>query len=291
MTAFLYLGLTSKDGHSNFGLGTAHLADWQWYLDKTFAPGGDLHQLNEATKEAGVKLGDPKHKTKVVLMIPHPGKDLSDFGDVDGDGVSENMVSGEVGDEAALTNRKKAVNWYMNELRARWNASDFPRLELTGMYWLAEHAGDGYDKQLIRYASDLVHDEKKHFFWIPNFFGNQNYAWEELGFDIAALQPNHFFDESPIERLETAADLSKTYHMGVEMEFDERMNQDPAFRKRYIEYLNGGIDYGYMRGAFKAYYQGNTGLLDSARSEDPAVRQLYDWMYQFIKGTYVKQTP
>jgi len=287
----LYLGLWYKDWGGNYGTGTANLTAWQWYLDKTFAPEGDLKQLNDATKEAGLKLGDQKHKTKVVLMIPHPGKELSDFGDVDGDGVSENMVSQEVGEEAALANRKKAVDWYMNELRTRWEASGYSHLELTGMYWLAEHAGDSYDKQLIRYTSGLVHDEKKHFFWIPNFFGNQNYAWEELGFDIAALQPNHFFDETPVERLETSTGLSQQYHMGVEMEFDERMIDEPAFRARYIEYLNGGIDYGYMGDVFKAYYQGNTALLDSSRSEDPAVRQLYDWMYQFIKGTYMKQTP
>ncbi|WP_268794563.1 DUF4855 domain-containing protein [Paenibacillus sp. DMB20] len=49
------------------------------------------------------------------------------------------------------------------------------------------------------------------------------------------------------------------------------------------------MDHGYMKDAFKAYYQGNAALLDSARSKDPGVRQLYDWMYQFIKGTYEKQ--
>lgn len=61
-------------------------------------------------------------------------------------------------------------------------------------------------------------------------------------------------------------------------------------RIKYLHYLNGGgVDYGYMNDAFKAYYQGNAALLDSSRSKDPSIRQLYDWMYQFIKGTYGKQ--
>ncbi|MDR9855727.1 DUF4855 domain-containing protein [Paenibacillus sp. VCA1] len=287
----LYLGLYGDHWSGNYGTGTATLADWKWYLDKTFAPEGDLKQLDEATKETAAKLGDPKHKTKVVLMIPHPGETLSDFGDVDGDGISENMVSAEVGKEAALANREKAVKWYMNELRQRWSSAGYSHLELTGMYWLAESVGDEDDRSLVQYASQLVHKEKKRFYWIPYFYGNQNYAGKQLGFDVASLQPNYFFDEMPADRIETAATLAKQYHMGMEMEFDERMNTDPTFRQKYIEYLNGGIDYGYMKNAFKAYYQGNTALFDSAKSQDPAVRELYDFMYQFVKGTYVKQTP
>ncbi|MDZ7543619.1 DUF4855 domain-containing protein, partial [Clostridium perfringens] len=64
------------------------------------------------------------------------------------------------------------------------------------------------------------------------------------------------------------------------------MNEDPAYRRRYIEYLNGGVKYGYMTNTFRGYYQGNTSLLDSARSAKPEHRVLYDWTYQFIKGTY-----
>lgn len=288
----LYLGLLTPGGERNFG-STALFEDWQWYLDTTFGADGDMKHLNDATAEVGQKLGDPKHRTKVVLMIPNPDTATTDFGDVDGDGISENFNPDQVGAEAALHNRQKAVSWYMDQVKQRWSAAGYSNLELSGMYWLAESAwlGEQFDEPLIRYTSDLVHsNHKQKFFWIPHFYANGSFAKEQLGFDAVALQPNHFFNETEATRLEDAAGLARQYGIGVEFETDERMNTDQEMRKRFIEYLNGGVDYGYMTRAFKAYYQGNTSLLDSSRSSDPTVRSNYDFMYQFVKGTYVKQT-
>lgn len=65
----LMLGLWTEHFGGDMGTGTTDLAGWQWYLDKTFAPEGDMHALNEATKEAGVLLNDRRHRTKVVLAL------------------------------------------------------------------------------------------------------------------------------------------------------------------------------------------------------------------------------
>ncbi|MCQ6558611.1 DUF4855 domain-containing protein [Paenibacillus mendelii] len=286
----LYLGLRTQDGQRDFGI-NAKFADWQWYLDKTFAAQGDMWQLSEAAKEVAGKLGERKHKVKVVLMVPNPGDAVGEFGDVDGDGVMENFNPDQVGMESAYLNKQKAVTWYMNQVKQRWAEKNYSNLELSGMYWLNEGADlyDANDKNIIQYTSGLVHQEKQKFFWIPYFYGGGIFAWEELGFDAVAYQPNFFFDEMDPSRIQDAAGLAKQYGIGMEMELDERMNTDAVFKERYIHYLNGGVDYGYMTGAYKAYYQGNTALLDSARSQDPAVRENYDLMYQFVKGTYVKQ--
>ncbi|WP_409345328.1 DUF4855 domain-containing protein [Paenibacillus sp. MBLB4367] len=287
----LYLGLRTSDNARDFGINSL-FSDWQWYLDKTFAESGDMRQLNEAVKEAGAKLGDNRHKVKVVLMIPLAADTVADFGDVDGDGVSENFVAAQVGEETAYANRQKAIRWYMNEVKKRWSAGNYDRLELDGMYWLSEGIshGDRSEPKLIQETRDRVHREGQKFFWIPFFAANMNFAASELGFDAAALQPNHFFDGTDPIRIEDTAYLARHHGLGVEMETDERMNTDEAFRARYIDYLNGGVDFGYMTGAFKAYYQGNTALLQSSRSDNARVRELYDWMYQFVKGTYQKQS-
>lgn len=286
----LYLGLWTPWG-SNFGI-SSNKSDWLWYLDKTFAATtGDMAQLNAAAADAGSALGQPNHKVKVVLMIPYPAEDQTNFGDVDGDGISENLSSAAEGDTVAYANKQKVLQWYMNQVMSRWNAGNYANLQLTGMYWLSEGVSHGvpHENELIHYAGDLAHQQGLKYFWIPFFQGNRNFAWKELGFDAAALQPNHYFGSTDASRVQDAAQLARWYGEGIEMEFDENMFTDAALRQKYIEYLNGGVDYGYMSGSFKAYYQGNTAILDSAKSNDPNIRANYDFMYQFIKGTYVKQ--
>ncbi|MFS0612450.1 DUF4855 domain-containing protein [Lederbergia ruris] len=262
----LYLGLLSPSGRS-FETGTANLEDWQWYLDKTFAKEGDMQQLNEATIEVSEQLNQPDYKEKVVLMIPYPGAGLADFGDGD---------------------RKKAVDWWIDQVMQKWDEKNYSHLELAGLYWLQEQV-DTSDSgpEILRYASDLVHKEGLKFFWIPHFLAYKSYLWDEVGFDAATFQPNYFFGDMAPERIEDAANIAKQYGMGVEIEFDNRMLTDPIFRQKYIEYLNGGIQYGYMQDTFKAYYTGG-GPLKAVTSDDPHIRVLYDWLYQFTKGHYQK---
>ncbi|MBO0991764.1 DUF4855 domain-containing protein [Bacillus sp. SD088] len=285
----LYLGLHSPKG-GNFGGQSnpgADLDDWKWYLNKTFAAEGDLQQLNEAAKEAGIKLNEPDHKVKVVLMIPDPGESLTDFGDVDGDGISENFNAGEVGKELALANRKKVVKWWIEEVIQRWQAEDFSQLNLAGLYWLEEQIStSNTGPDLLKHTSDIVHDQDLKLFWIPHFLSHRSHIWEDVGIDATALQPNYFFEELEPDRLEDAANTAKQFGMGVEIEFDDRMLSDGIFRQRFIEYLNSGVKFGYMENSFKAFYQGNNAIYDTAVSKDPATRILYDWLYQFSNGTY-----
>ena len=42
-----------------------------------------------------------------------------------------------------------------------------------------------------------------------------------------------------------------------------------------------------MNDTFKAYYKGSGPVLrDAAASQDPDIRIMYDWLYQFVTGTY-----
>ncbi|MFY0758905.1 DUF4855 domain-containing protein [Metabacillus dongyingensis] len=283
----LYLGLTSPAGRG-FG-GGANLQDWNWYLNKTFAQNGDMQQLNEAVKEVGLKLNEPDHKMKVILMVPDPGEYMTDFGDVDGDGISENFNASIIGEEKALANREKVINWWLTKVKQNWMENKYSNLELVGMYWLEEQISTSETgPDLIRKASRLVHNEGLKLFWIPHFLAYKSHMWKDVGIDAAAFQPNYFFEEMSRTRIEDAANLAKQYGMGVEMEFDDRMLTDDVFRQRFIDYLNGGVEYGYMQHAFKAYYQGNNAIYNTAISKDPKTRILYDWLYQFVNGTYVK---
>ncbi|MGY5342035.1 DUF4855 domain-containing protein [Paenibacillus glucanolyticus] len=282
----LTLGLISPDGR-DYG-GGANLKDWNWYLDKTFDADGEMYQLNEATKEVGVKLGQPDHKTKVVVMIPDTGEYQTDFGDVDGDGISENFNGGAIGEESAMANRQKAIRWWMDEVLQRWDTNQYSNLELVGLYWLSEQVSTSASgPDMLKYVNGQIHDEGLKSFWIPHFLAYKSYMWDEVGFDAVAFQPNYFFEDMGNERLDDAAYTAKRFGMGVEIEFDGRMLGDQVFRNRFKEYLDGGVKYGYMKDAFKAYYMGSGPVLrDAATSQDPDIRMMYDWLYQFVKGTY-----
>lgn len=286
----LYLGLTSDNGRG-FGAtdasGKARKAEWDWYLNKTFGAGGDMSALNDATVEVGAKLGQPDHKTKVVLMIPEPGEYQSDFGSIDGENLNFNVD--EVGSAVSLDNRAKAVQWWVREVQARWAAAGYSNLELVGMYWLEEQMSTlATGPEMIKRASDSVHDAGLKLFWVPHFLAYKAFMWKDVGIDAVSLQPNYFFEKLDPSRLDDAADMAKRYGMSLELEFDDRMIGDAVFRERFVDYLNSGVDTGLMQG-YKAFYQGNNAVYNAAVSADPATRVLYDWLYQFAKGIYQKQ--
>ncbi len=287
----LYLGLTSDNGRG-FGAtdaaGKARKAEWDWYLNKTFNTGGDMSALNEATAEAGAKLGQTDHKTKVILMIPEPGEYQSDFGSLNGENLDFNV--GTVGSAVSLNNRAKAIQWWVDEVQARWAAANYSNLELVGMYWLEEQISTHpTGPEMVKRASDIVHAAGLKMFWIPHFLAYKAFMWKDVGIDAVSLQPNYFFEKLDPSRLEDTADMAKRYGMSLELEFDDRMINDAVFRERFIEYLNSGVDTGLMQQGYKAFYQGNNAVYNAAVSADPATRVLYDWLYQFAKGTYQKQ--
>lgn len=282
----LYLGLASPAGR-DYGLGQTNLEDWKWYLDKTFAATGDMQNLNEATKEVGVKLNQPDHKVKVVLMIPDPGGSLTDFGDIDGTG-SLNFNESVVGRDKALENRGKAIQWWLDQVRQRWQAANYSNLELVGMYWLPEQIDIGETgPDVARMMSEKVHAMNLKVFWIPHSLAYKMYMWKDVGIDAAAYQPNYFFGGMDVDRLEDAANNAKRYGMGNEVEFDDGMLTDAVLRERFIDYLNSGVETGLMQNGFRAYYQGNNAVYNLGVSKDPSLRLMYDWLYQYLNGTYV----
>lgn len=280
----LYLGLNSPQGH-DFGLGETNLNEWNWYLEKTFKTDGDMKHLNEATKEVAEKLGQPDHKEKVVLMVPNPGESMRDFGVINGENLSFNAADG--GEEAALANRVKAIQWWLDEVENRWNAAGYSNLELVGIYWLDEQISTSKSgPALLQAASEKIHNKNLKFFWIPHFMGYKVFMWKDVGFDNVAFQPNYFFEALGYDRLEDAANLAKQYGISNEVEFDDRMLTDGVFRERFIDYLNSGVETGLMQNGFRAYYQGNNAVYNAAVNQDPSNRILYDWLYQYVNGTY-----
>ena len=70
--------------------------------------------LEEAAGEAKKALGlGDDYKYKVSLTLYYPSTHVTSFGDVDGDGVSENL--------SKISDRFKVMEWYIKKIRATFD--------------------------------------------------------------------------------------------------------------------------------------------------------------------------
>ena len=225
----------------------------------------------------------PPSKRRVVLSIPRPSREVTDFGDVDGDGKPEEL-STTAGVRAVLT-------WYVKDAHRRFDAARFAHLELWGFYWMHEAIGLA-EEGLARAAAEIVHSLGVRFLWIPWFRAPGWDRWRECGFDVALLQPNYaFFSQHRgrvrRSRLAQAAQLARAHGLGVEIELPMFCN-DPATVSYFRRYLADGAAsrYGYQA-ASTAYYLGVNNLERLCHSKIDWQRALYDALAAYVRGQLV----
>ncbi|MFD0712266.1 DUF4855 domain-containing protein [Paenibacillus sp. GCM10027626] len=290
---FLFLPYAPLMDGANYGPTTGKptsKAHFEQFLDRLFRDDYELGALNEAVKEAKADMPGKKYEAKVVIAIPYPRTDQSDFGDVDGDGISENLNVSEVGEAAALENRLKVTKWFVDEVYKRWNAKAYSDLELVSFYWYNEyiaHQLSELDHELVKQTGDYVRSKGATFQWIPYYFARGWNDWQANGFDSALMQPNYFFHANAgVDRLDTIAQAAFNNGMGVEIELSDTVLTDEKLRERYYAYLDAGREYKFMKKSLNAFYQQVKTLLKAAQSETAAGREVYDRTYQYIKGKY-----
>ncbi|MEH7301361.1 DUF4855 domain-containing protein [Neobacillus drentensis] len=282
---------------------------WNEAINKLFKADVNLDALDASTKEKKLALGDKTRKTKVVLGIPYPALESTNWGTIDGKTLNFS-VDQPGGEKASFEARRAAVNWYIELVEKRFKEKDYQNIELAGFYWTHEEIGfrTTYEETLVKETSAILHAKDFKFFWIPFFQSNGTTIWKELGFDSVMMQPNYYFKtffgpniakggEIDLSRLEAAVNTAKRFGMGLEVEGDYHMlwngwgtdydgqvyNSEYAMRK-YYAYLNemkrAGLDE-----TIKGYYLGaRTVLADIVK--DPVVRETYDETYRFIHGDY-----
>lgn len=290
----LFLAQSSPEtGHlfiesSDYGATPSNLADWQNYISKTIDRGGDMDALDAAVAETAAELGRPGLKMKVTVMVPFPDALCTDFGMLDGAALN---LSGE-------TDAQKALDWYLAEVLRRFEAADYKNLEFAGFYWMHE---TNYRSSLIRYASEKAQTLGYPMLWIPFYNASGWNRGGDMGLSAVALQPNHFFPSGgpSQDRIRDAAALAKMYGLGMELEMDDRVFNDLDKYNKYLDYLNGGVKYGFIgpdSRVYRNWYNGIKTLLEASTGvnpytgkADPVARALYDFTYQAIRGTYSPQ--
>ena len=256
----------------------AVLSDWLAYEEDTFAEGYNIGALNEAVGQVKSELGLNDYKAYVYYSL-FPTVYGADFGDVDGDGVNEDLTD--------INDRKKIAKWWIDRFIARFESGGFGNLKLNGFYWYDEaiHTNDPHMLELLDYTAEYIHSLGYYFIWIPYYCASGYSNWASYGFDIANMQPNYMFsDDVPFSRVYDNAALTKKLGMAVEIEIDGNALLDDYHREKYRAYLRAGVETGYMN-TVKMYYQdaGPGCFYNAYKSEDPQNRSIYDDTYLYAK--------
>ncbi len=277
---FLFLLTGGMPVSGNAGhLGTIK-GDWEWMLNDLFAEGENIDALNTVAGQVNQALGTNK-KYNFYVALYYPNNTVTNFGDVDGDGTSENFNN--------LADRFKAIEWYMTEFESRLAAAGYDNLSFGGYYWYNESVStysddDMYD--LVRGIADRVHARNTQFFWIPYFTAAGYSRWASFGFDVACYQPNYAFNADVLEsRLAEAAAMMRRFGMCTEMEISGEAFSSDVFYEKYMNYIKYGVSEGYYKDALHMYYQDTNVFGMAAHHSNPKYRLIYDYTYQFIKET------
>ena len=274
---YLYLPSTSELPSGGRAYGTSVYSDWLYLFDDMFSSYQGLSALDKTATEVkqALSLGSD-WKLKVFVTIPHLDTTLTDFGDIDGDGVSEDLT--------VMANRVKVARLYAEKVIKKFNGSKYKNLELCGFYWFHE-AISGEDATTAQKVSASLKEIDMPLFWIPYFNAAGYNRWEEFGFEVGCFQPNYAFHADVArERLYYASMYAMRYGMCIEIETDDQVFSSDLFYRKYTDYLWGGVKYGYID-AIHMYYQSGAVFYKECYSSDPKIRNLYDLTYKFIKGT------
>ena len=279
-TDWIFDGYLFLEMHSpNASLGTTGRAngakkeDWKWYLERLYEPGKGIDALNKCIESYKTKIGDPGFKHKVVLNLLPPDYGLKDWGELNGRMLDFNNDS----------DRVEASKWYIDTLIARFYEGDYKNLELAGLYLFDEDLiyNNGFPKLIAPY----IHSLGLEFSWIPYFKARGFRNHKEMGFDIAYMQPNHFFNFSiPYKRLDETIDLAKRFGLAVEFECDGKaLSQEKDSKySRLVDYIQAFEDYGLFDSVPIAYYTGSKMFIDMRDYPSPENQAVMDRLCRHI---------
>lgn len=244
---FLYLEFKNDEG-VKFGdnqpgnKGPAKKEHWEWLLNRYFSTnknGGyyeGLKALDECIEDCKKILGEPTFRHKVVLGIPSPCTDFTEWGNIYKNGRSLKVSFNN------RNHRLEAVKWFIDELVRRFEAQHYKNITLEGIYWIEESTsmtswhkdrssgkwtnkkGEKYDyvrdnksyrfNDIVADVANYIHSTKGiKFYWIPFNGALGSDRWRTFGFDRCDNQTGYFWGTPDHLRnprnLKTMSDLIK----------------------------------------------------------------------------------
>lgn len=265
------------------------LSDWEYMIDLLFEEGYSLSALDSAYEAVKKALALPEEqKLKVYLTAPVPKISLQPFGDMNGDGIEEKLLSTEDCVNAYL--------WFVDEVARRFEATGFKNIALDGWFWGNESISRATRDDEEAFAAGCVgglHERGFKCVFIPYFQAGGAEKAERVGFDCVTMQPNLSFNKplqhDPVGAMEDFTDACKKYGFGIELEIHQGVKNKETqklYGEYFYEYMRSGIKSGMMTDSVHTYYQcaGPGVFYDCATSDDGYLRGIYDNLYKFIKG-------
>ena len=273
---FLFLPGTGKLPNGGYGEISTKKPDWDYLLTNMFDPGKGMDELERTAEYVKEQLGLSELNLKVFVAIPRINHNITSFGDVDGDGISEDLSVSE--------DRIKVGTTYIKQINDLFNAKNYKNLSLCGFYWFREDITDD-DILVTQEITEVAKKQNYPMFWIPYYEAGGFNRWKNFGFEAGCYQPNYAFDlEVEEQRLDEAAESAKMYNMCIELEMQDNTITDKRFFVKYMNYLRHGVEDGYMQ-AIHMYYQAFAILGRASRSLNRRARLAYDYTYKFVKRT------
>lgn len=266
------------------------LSDWEYIIEELFADGQNLKALDEAVAEVKSALSlDKAYKYKVYLTAPVPKVSSEPFGDLNGDGIEEKLLT----DDDCI----EAYSAFVDIVTRRFESEHFENIVIDGWFWnnesLSRAARDNEEYFATRCVENL-HERGYKCVHIPYFQAGGSEKAENVGFDCTTMQPGLSFQsvlaKDPQAMMLDFTALCKKYGFGVELEVHHGV-KNPETRERYSrlfdEYMLACMRNGMMTETVHTYYQaaGPGVFYSCAVSKEDSMRALYEKLYKFIKGT------
>lgn len=298
--SFLFIEFSIEGKHLENQNGGEATAATQAQWEKLFKfqmgitnKGEGMGVLDNMISTLKATLGEPAIKHKIVMQLPTPQTNQTNWGTVDGRAL----------DFHSEDDMQIAMRWGVDKILELWDQCNFKNLELVGVYCIDESMQ--YVADRFRTASEYIHEKGLKLYWIPYFNNNSTKnQWAENGVDVAYQQPNYYFDKNVYKsRLRAAIEDAKKYGLGLELEFhpdglwnykrtsaetDTSVPSAASYYSRLKDYIDEFESYGVFDESAIAYYSGNDGFIQFANSKTPEDLAIMDRLAHLIDNRHKK---
>lgn len=297
-----------QTGYWNSNGWNAYNSDWGALVPNSLSCGA-LDNLEAAIAATAARIGAPPKKRYVIIGLPEPIYYKNYYRGCRGEDMGEDFTStrywgsvlGEELDFASTDDRIKAVTWYMDEIRRRFDEKNYNYIELLGFYILEESlstTSGSYRNNLKKHQvtipaiAEHAHACNEGLYWIP-FADAESYSkWATLGFDKAYYQPGYYFDSG--KSLSDALSRIKTNNMGLELELSHTVvaalmgDGADAYRTRLKAYMDQSKSSGVYGAKPLAVFSSTNAWAQLATSTDPLDKALYLQLCDYLSGSALK---
>ena len=322
--AFLAITGIDPDG-KNFGINnngrqSANRDSWAALADYWAGDNGAFKALDDAIADAAARMGSKPSKRYAVMVMPDPIM-FERYTDKNSSTTYWGVLDGSLLDFSRIEDQVKALQWYIDLVREKFNALGCKYLELGGFYILSEElvaTPGGWNYQYKRWdrilprIGEYLDARNEGLYWIPYLTADGTDIWKSLGITYAWLQPGRYWDYNNDKPMSESLSRIKQLGMGMELEFEYSMVEEimsipgcmgpdgagnyvfdlddvPSLRERFREYMDGFKESGLYGKRRIALYSGSNALWQLANSRETDDIAMYRELCRFISENPLKQ--